>query len=521
MDEQFAYIDVQAIRPSPFNPRKTLDDVDDLAASITEVGVQQPAVVRPLPGKKRKTLSHELVFGHRRHAAAKRAGLKQIPCIVRDYTDDQVIEIQIIENNQRKDVDPLEEADGFGVLQDRGKTIQDIADAVGRSLSYVHQRLQLRQLSEAGRSALDDQTLTLGAAMALAKVPSAIQEDTLEQLKNAASTQHVEYSGGEMTRQRSATIRADWAARFIRNRVMVKLAEAPWALDDAELVPTAGPCTTCPKNTRSQASLFPDEATEDLCLDGDCYRSKMDAHWQQLKAKGGDTFVDHMTDLEGGAWRWVPGDDHLFIDGERRSVAEIAQRVDLKHLMTRDHTSGRPVRVYLREDLWREGERIYGGEEREAAVRERQEQARLGQIRADRRNRLIQLIPAGAERLSTEDALELVLRGVLQEQIGMNGADEFVEQLNSFGTEVPGYDENAEAPENDKAAAAWVAASDSASKLRLGLLVLSHVALPGGWLQPSDEVDVYTPFACELLGLDVEAIDREVEADMEAREQAA
>ncbi|MEK7075507.1 MAG: ParB/RepB/Spo0J family partition protein, partial [Patescibacteria group bacterium] len=107
----YQLIDIAKIKPSKSNYRKTsnLKGVEELTDSIKSKGVLQPIIVRTQKGNG----SFEIVTGHRRHAAAKNAGLKQIPCILKDCSDAEALEIQVIENSQREDVNPMEEAMGF------------------------------------------------------------------------------------------------------------------------------------------------------------------------------------------------------------------------------------------------------------------------------------------------------------------------------------------------------------------------------------------------------------------------
>lgn len=139
----FAEIELQRLAPSPTNPRKTFADLDDLAASIREQGVMQPILVRlwpddyPTPEGRDDRPAYEIVAGERRYRAAQLAGLDSIPALVRPLNTRQVLEAQIVENLQRRDVTELEEAEGYQLMmRDHGYTADQLAEKVGKSRSY-------------------------------------------------------------------------------------------------------------------------------------------------------------------------------------------------------------------------------------------------------------------------------------------------------------------------------------------------------------------------------------------------
>jgi ParB family chromosome partitioning protein len=137
-------VPIDEIRPNPRQPRRSIDDqaLGELAASIRSVGLLQPIVVRPVAG------GYELVAGERRWRASRIAGLVRIPAIVRETGDDQMLRDALIENLQRVDLDPLEEAAGFRQLvDDFGATHEEIAERVGKSRAAVTNALRLLQLS--------------------------------------------------------------------------------------------------------------------------------------------------------------------------------------------------------------------------------------------------------------------------------------------------------------------------------------------------------------------------------------
>ena len=133
-------VPVDQVHPSPANPRQTLHDIDELAASIRENGLIQPLVVQRVPGKP----GVQIVAGHRRHAAVQRLGWAKVPCIVRrDMLPDEELLAMLVENGQRASLDPIEEARALRQLRDAGMSDGEIARKVGRSISTVRGRLSL------------------------------------------------------------------------------------------------------------------------------------------------------------------------------------------------------------------------------------------------------------------------------------------------------------------------------------------------------------------------------------------
>lgn len=158
------YIPIERIHPNPNQPRKRFDSapLDDLVASIKEKGVLQPLIVRPSGD------GYEIVAGERRWRAAQQAQLHTLPVLVREFTDTEVLEVAIIENIQRADLNPVEEAAGYKQLMDRfGHTQEKMAEALGKSRSHIANLLRLLQLPETVQSFLADGSLSAGHARAL------------------------------------------------------------------------------------------------------------------------------------------------------------------------------------------------------------------------------------------------------------------------------------------------------------------------------------------------------------------
>ncbi len=171
-------IPIELLRPNPRNPRRNFgeESLDELAASIKEKGIIQPLLARPVPGAPD---AYEIVAGERRWRAAQRAGLHEVPIISIDADDRQALELAIIENVQRADLDPLEEAAGYERLGDEFLYTQaDLAKVIGKSRSHVSNCLRLLKLPERTKSLLREGKITAGHARVLltSSEPDALAE---------------------------------------------------------------------------------------------------------------------------------------------------------------------------------------------------------------------------------------------------------------------------------------------------------------------------------------------------------
>lgn len=185
-------IELVDLRPGPGNLRDGQDGWPEgdpeLAASIKTVGVLEPLIVREVvanPGAstERLAIAYEVVAGHRRAAAAKLAELKVVPAFVRQLTDTKAIQIALIENLQREDLSPIEEARGLRQLLDTGMPQTTAAKEIGRSQSHVSKRLELLKLPPHAQAYLDAGKLRVADALALAKLDEPTVNNALHQIE--------------------------------------------------------------------------------------------------------------------------------------------------------------------------------------------------------------------------------------------------------------------------------------------------------------------------------------------------
>lgn len=257
-------VSIRLLAPSKTNPRRSVDDaaLKQLAESIEAVGILQPLVVREMPND--SPHEYEIVCGHRRYLAAKLAGLKDVPVEVRELTDVQVLEVQLVENLQREDIHPLDEAEGFARLRDEARyTPEQIAERVGKSVAWVYARLKLTSLAPEAREAFYADELAASVAVPLARLPHAQQAKALKRIAEMGAREAI-----------------DWLQKeFCRS-----LKGAPFDTKDA-LLTEAGACTKCPKRSGSTPGLFDDIAESNVCTDTACYAEKATAAWSQRTEK--------------------------------------------------------------------------------------------------------------------------------------------------------------------------------------------------------------------------------------------
>jgi ParB/RepB/Spo0J family partition protein len=266
----FGDIPIQCIRASLTNPRKIFDQ-DHLVAlseNIKKLGVAQPILVRPRETDEHGVTFFEIVAGERRYRASKLAGMPTVPAIVRELSDIDALEIQVIENLQRQDLHPLEEAEGFEVLmKEANLTAEQMAGKVDKSKAYVYASLKLCALEEGARKLFYAGDLTKSTALLVARIP-----DKSLQVKAVK----------EITKTHYGVMSTRDAAMHIERNYMLSLKKAVFKMTDASLLPAAGDCGGCPKRAGNQPDIFTDVAA-DVCTDPACFQSKVDAHVMQIK----------------------------------------------------------------------------------------------------------------------------------------------------------------------------------------------------------------------------------------------
>lgn len=205
--EQF--VPIEFIFRNPNNPRRHFTDseLDDLAQSIQQHGIVQPIVVRPL----RNNANHfELIVGERRWRAAQKAKLSQLPVIIRDVDDKTALELAIIENVQRTDLNPIEEGIGYEMLlNEHGYSQEDLAQIIGKSRSHVSNTIRLLKLPESVQQSLIDGKLSSGHARCLITVndPDSLAEKIIREGLSVRQTEKLVHEQGKKKIKKQTSVK--------------------------------------------------------------------------------------------------------------------------------------------------------------------------------------------------------------------------------------------------------------------------------------------------------------------------
>jgi ParB/RepB/Spo0J family partition protein len=287
---QLATLAHSAIVRSKTNPRTHFDAayIQELANSIKEHGILQPILVRPLPASRlqdtfedrapgQQLPTHEIVAGECRYRAVSLTGIESMPVLIRHLDDLQVLQVQLVENLKRRDLHPLEEAEGFErLMKDHGMTVADIAAKVDKSTAQIYVTLKLLELTPECRKELYAGKLTRSTALLVARAPAYLQVQIAKDImEDGFDEEPMSY------RQ---------AVRHIHQKYMLQLANAVFDIKDADLVAKAGACGSCAKNTGCNKDMFGDVAGGDTCTDPKCFDAKKVAHYAKVakaaEAKG-------------------------------------------------------------------------------------------------------------------------------------------------------------------------------------------------------------------------------------------
>jgi ParB family chromosome partitioning protein len=332
----FKMVPLAEIKPDPNQPRKYYDETAmlELTDSIKEKGVLQPILLRPIGSSEaylkidpaapvstdtRRKVGYTgpvyiLVCGERRYRASITAGLAEIPAVIRELSDEEALELQIIENLQRKDVHPLEEAVAFKSLAEKGKDIKEIAARVGKSPFYARQRMKLCDLSNEWQQVYYANRISAKLALTLCTFDEKIQKEIWKD-RGGDNGGHIEFN--------------DW---YI-NKYRGELKNASFDLADTTLDKKAGACSSCQFNS-AVASLFPEAAEKPMCSKSSCFTHKTDVHFdralKQAKEEPEVIFVNtqyHST--EDNLVRQLQKEGHTLLNGYGQGHFEVIKRPDL------------------------------------------------------------------------------------------------------------------------------------------------------------------------------------------------
>lgn len=307
-------INLKHLLPSPSNPRKTFDNesIEELAASIDEHGLIHPLLIRRIDDPERifppklwkkyrdqfvweKETYYEVVSGERRLRALNyllewvlEEDDMEVPCTIKEISDGEVLAIQIAENLQREDVPPLEEAAAFLLIATGGtmpRPIEELAELIGKSKSYIRRRMSLNNLQPKWKKVLKDEGMGVTHALEISRLPESVQT-----LVYKSTVRRIDKSGKSIM---GITLSLPQLRAHIEESYNIELARAKFDTRSEELVPAAGSCWTCEKNTAVATTLFP-EYGDAVCTDRECFKSKVEAARRLVK----QAYEAEMAELE-------------------------------------------------------------------------------------------------------------------------------------------------------------------------------------------------------------------------------
>jgi ParB family chromosome partitioning protein len=322
---EYRNLPLNVLTESTTNPRRIFEDVAlrELAASIRVQGVLSPLLVRPLTGQ-----NFEIVAGARRYRAAQIAEAATVPVRIVNLTDAEALEAALIENLQRRDVHPLEEAQGFHALlnlEEPKYTIEQIGAKVGKAPAYVATRARLTELIPAVVEAFYAEEIGVGHALLLAKLQPAQQDAAL------ASCFREDW-GGAAGKTKRIVLPVRHLQYWIEHNVLLLLKQAPFNKRDAQLLPAAGSCVDCPKRTGHNKLLFADvSGNAEACTDPLCYAAKLEAHVQrQIAAKPEIVQISTAYGKTRGGSKIITRSQYVEIKSEKPDTPEKAKWPEFK-----------------------------------------------------------------------------------------------------------------------------------------------------------------------------------------------
>lgn len=402
--------DVHVIRGR--NPRRTFDEakLQELAEDIGRRGVLQNLIGRP-----REKGGVELVVGERRLRASKLAGRSTVPMAIVAMSDAQVLETMLVENAQRADVEPLEEAEAYrALMRDHGYTADDLGAKLGKSRSWIYGRLKLLELSEEVREALAKGDITVSVAMALGRLRVEVQEEALEEVAGRGDMGPLSYRA---------------AVETIEEQFACRLKDARWKLDDPELVPEAGPCSTCEKRSGNQPELLDVGGKRpDVCMDRLCFAEKQKA-WgaQQLaeaREKGRQVLdpgeAEKALGHGSGARSFVKADERDWRDAKHRTWRQVTKAKPEDVVLAVEPRSGKVVELLptkgIDDRIRKAGNRYLDSAKKPSGEKgpDRAAQVARGRLERETKRRFLDAVRAGIGRegATSEAIVRLLVREI-------------------------------------------------------------------------------------------------------------
>lgn len=340
------------LQTSQTNPRRRIDEhtIESLAASIRSQGVLEPLIVRQA-GK-----GYEIVCGERRYRAARIAAVTELPCLIRELADEQVLDIQIHENLHREDVHPMDEAYGYQFLKEKlGCDVKELALRIGRSEGYILNRLKLNLLIKDAQKDIDEMNLPLSYALEIAKYTPEIQKLIYGEVYRTEG--RYQGDGYVQVPIKGQTIPWKSFIEWINTHIHRLLSKAPFDAKATNLRDDGLACVKCPDRTGAAASLFePNQiGKKDACLDPACYQHKVENYVQTRRRELAELGGVESSDVPiVRSWYYSDGKDYLgsesatVVSGAKRGGSAKICKKAVSGIDTEPDNYGQTVEVCLK-----------------------------------------------------------------------------------------------------------------------------------------------------------------------------
>lgn len=264
---ELTYSDFQLINMDLINTkdqvRKKFDEVaiNELATSINKIGILNPITITPDGDSK-----YKIVAGERRFRAAKLNKWTEIPAIIVEGDENQLREIQLIENCQRKDMNPIEELEAYSGLLMAGYKPENISTQIGKSLTYIHSRLRLARLTDRAKELVYKEEINLTHCKYLCVMSPELQEQALDKLLYTTGNDEVQY------------LPAKNFEEFFNKNQTIELAKSQFDIKVENLIKDVPACGSCPHNSEYNKTLFEGVSSKALCTKPECHKQKTEVH---------------------------------------------------------------------------------------------------------------------------------------------------------------------------------------------------------------------------------------------------
>lgn len=509
----------------------------EFVMSIAVSGVNQPVLLRPLPANRladtqparrgARRPEFELVAGERRFFGTALANRGALPAMIKPMSDQEVLEFQLIENLQRDDLHPMEEAEGYlRLCETTGISKEEVAKKIGKSRSYVYQNLQLLKLGQEARDMFREGAggLDFSKALLLAGVA-----DPKLQLKALKEVTAEGYAGQRMT------VRAfrDW----LQQNVMLKLDHAPFDTQDMLLIEAAGACGGCPKRTGANRDIFAAFDSPDMCTDAKCYGQKATISLQRIKDAAAEKGMKVIAGVE--AKKLMPYSYHQEIKGYTRlddkvdggTIAKVLGKDAPTPVLFVDPHTQKQIKVLPTEVVGellkakgvaigrQQRDRDADEDRKEAAAQRAKREARY-EFELEWRRRAIREVNAAVRAGALTSFTAPVLRLLLDHILDDTSAQADLLLLSLWGLPASAKDDYDGNSENSKALERHIAA---APDLDLGRMVLDLLMAKDVSVSSYRPEDTPPAAAIDLLALEAGVADRiePIKRDVKAAAKAA